>query len=268
MRTTSLQSVRASALLLAFTATLTVTLAGGCQSAPAVREPASAPSGDGAGATPLPQQGQRTAVPDGINAKFLDPTTDVDDYVARWEIESREVYACRDQIVEALQLEAGDRVADIGTGTGLFLEPLSAAVGPSGKVYATDISMVFLEHVRNRVKEHDWVQVQPILSGMRTTALLENSIDTAFTCDVYHHFEYHEDMLSSIHSALRPGGTLVIVDFERIPGVTREWLLEHVRAPKETVIAEVTAAGFQLETEVPIDGFEENYLLRFTAVPK
>ena len=217
-------------------------------------------------ATPAPQQEERTAVPEDINKKFLDPSVAVEDYVDRWEIESREVYACRKEIVAALQLESGDRIADIGTGTGLFLEPLAAAVGPSGKVFATDISMVFLEHVRNRVKENNWVQVQPILSGMRTTALLEDSIDVAFTCDVYHHFEYHEDMLSSIHSALRPGGTLVIVDFERIPGVTREWLLEHVRAPKETVIQEVIAAGFELEGEVSIEGFEENYLLRFTAI--
>ena len=207
-------------------------------------------------------------MPEGINKSFLDAELVVDDFVKRWEIESREVYSSRDGIMAALELSAGDRVADIGTGTGLFLEPLADAVGPEGKVFATDISMAFLEHVRNRVAENGWTQVQPILAGTRTTALLEDSIDLAFTCDVYHHFEYHEDMLRSIHSALRPGGTLVVIDFERIPGVTREWLLNHVRAPKETVMAEVLACGFELEKEVQIDGFEENYLLRFRAVPK
>ena len=264
MRTTSPNSRRALTVLAALPLVGLVAFTSSCQSASPDSPGADQPSADAPPAAP--QQEERTAVPDGINKKFLDPTTAVEDFVKRWEIESREVYACRDQIVDALQLKPGDRMADIGTGTGLFLEPLADAVGSSGKVFATDISMVFLEHVRNRVKENSWGQVQPILSGMRTTALLEDSIDVAFTCDVYHHFEYHEDMLRSIHSALRPGGTLVIVDFERIPGVTREWLLEHVRAPKETVIAEVTAAGFQLETEVPIEGFEENYLLRFKAV--
>ena len=256
MRTTSPNSRRAATSLAALSLGCLAALTAGCQSA---LSPSAAPE-------PLPQQEERTAVPEDINRKFLDPMTAVEDFVERWEIESREVYAYRDAIVASLRLEPGDRVADIGTGTGLFLEPLASAVGPLGKVFATDISMVFLEHVRNRVKENSWGQVQPILSGTRTTALLEDSVDAVFTCDVYHHFEYHEDMLRSIHSALRPGGTLVIVDFERIPGVTREWLLEHVRAPKETVIAEVTAAGFQLETEVAIDGFEENYLLRFKAV--
>ncbi|MEM8713081.1 MAG: methyltransferase [Planctomycetota bacterium] len=245
-----------AALLAALpTAFLAAGLTGGCQSpAPAPEVPAA--------------QEQRTAVPEGINEKFLDPTAKAEDYVARWEIESREVYASRDHIVAALGLKPGDRVADIGTGTGLFLEPLANAVGEGGKVYATDISVAFLEHVRGRVAENGWTQVQPILGGTRTTALLDDSIDLAFTCDVYHHFEYHQDMLRSIRAALRPGGTLVIVDFERIPGVTREWLLNHVRASKETVIEEVTAAGFELEREVPIEGFEENYLLRFSALPE
>jgi predicted methyltransferase len=260
MRIKRLRSARTLALAPDTTAASGILLlllgvaATGCRSADPVAE--------------VPQQTERTAVPDGINDSFLNPETDAEDYVKRWEIESREVYASRDAIVAALQLEPGSRVADIGTGTGLFLAPLAESVGKDGKVFATDISMSFLEHVRNRIRENDWTQVQPILAGMHTTALLQDSIDVAFTCDVYHHFEYHEDMLRSIHSALRPGGRLIVVDFERIPGVTREWLLGHVRAPKETVIQEVTAAGFRLDGEVEIDGFEDNYLLRFTAVPE
>ncbi len=55
----------------------------------------------------------------------------------------------------------------------------------------------------------------------------------------------------------------MIVDFERVPGVSREWILGHVRAGKETVRAEVERAGFACEGEVPIPEFEENYCLRF-----
>ena len=69
--------------------------------------------------------------------------------------------------------------------------------------------------------------------------------------------------MASIHRALTKDGTLVIVDFERIPGKSREWVLNHVRAGKETVTDEVVAAGFGLESEVSIDGFKENFCLRF-----
>ena len=78
----------------------------------------------------------------------------------------------------------------------------------------------------------------------------------------YHHFEYPQATLASIYRALRPGGTFVIVDFERIPGKTREWLLNHVRCGKKQVISEVTAAGFEMVEEVQL-GFQENYFLRF-----
>ena len=83
-----------------------------------------------------------------------------------------------------------------------------------------------------------------------------------FACDTYHHFEYPQATLASIRRALRPGGTLVVVDFERIPGKTRPWLLDHVRCGKGQVIAEIAAAGFELVEEVPL-GLEENYFLRF-----
>jgi hypothetical protein len=56
---------------------------------------------------------------------------------------------------------------------------------------------------------------------------------------------------------------LVLIDFNRIPGVSREFLIGHVRAGKEVFQAEVIAAGFESIDEVEVKGFEENYLLRF-----
>jgi len=63
---------------------------------------------------------------------------------------------------------------------------------------------------------------------------------------------------------LRPGGELIVVDFERIPGETRKWLLDHVRANKQTFRAEIEAAGFEFVEEVQIEGLVENYFLRFS----
>jgi hypothetical protein len=55
----------------------------------------------------------------------------------------------------------------------------------------------------------------------------------------------------------------VLIDFERIPGVSRPWLLEHVRAGREQVLEEVQSAGFVLERQEPIPGLVENYCLHF-----
>jgi hypothetical protein len=59
---------------------------------------------------------------------------------------------------------------------------------------------------------------------------------------------------------------LVLIDFERIPGQSRPWIIDHVRAGKQEFRKEIEAAGFELVEEVPITGFQENYCLRFKRV--
>jgi predicted methyltransferase len=154
-------------------------------------------------------------------------------------------------------------VADIGAGTGLFVELFAEAVGPTGRVYANEISPVFAEHLRRRAAQAGLTQVEVVLGSERATGLAPASLDLAFLCDVYHHFEYAGEMLADLHRALRPGGQLVVIDFERIPGTTRDWIVEHVRAGKQTTREEISAAGFAFEAEPEVAGLDENYLLRF-----
>ena len=199
----------------------------------------------------------------GINAKYLSPELDVERWTENFESESREIFRSRRAIVDALGITPGMSVADVGAGTGLFLTPLSKAVGPTGRLYANEISPVFAEHLRSRAAQEGLPQVEVMLGGERATGLAEATVDLVFLCDVYHHFEYPDEMLADIRGALRPGGRLVVVDFERTPGKTRDWILDHVRAGKQAIRKEIAAAGFVLEAEAEVNGLEENYLLRF-----
>lgn len=206
-------------------------------------------------------------LPAGINDSFLDPNMKVEDFIKRFEIESREVFACRKQILEAIQLKPGMAVADVGSGTGLYLGPLSRGVGEEGKVYAIDISPKFAKHLRDRAKEEKLTNVDVVLCSDRDVNLKANSIDRAFICDVYHHFEYPESSLKSIYRAMRDGGKLILVDFHREPQVSperKQWLKGHIRAPLDTFKQEIIDAGFKFDEQVAIDGFSENYLLRFS----
>lgn len=200
---------------------------------------------------------------EGINSKFLDPTLDPQEWVERFEVESREVFHAREAILDALSLKPGDRIADVGSGTGAFLTMFSRAVGPAGRVYAVDISPRLIQFVEKRVREEKLDNVAVVHSTATSTRLLPGSVGTVFTCDTYHHFEQYPEMLASIHQALVPGGLFVVVDFERIEGVSREWIMGHVRAGKETVRQEIEAAGFEFLDEVEVPAFAENYLLRF-----
>jgi len=199
----------------------------------------------------------------GINERFLDEELEVDQWVARFEVESREIFSEQQAIVASLGLEPGMAVADIGAGTGLFLAPFDESVGDSGLVYAVEISPRFLDHLRERVKSEDLGAVHVVEGSERSVELPDASVDLAFICDVYHHFEYPQSSLASLMRAIRPGGELVLIDFRRIPGRTSDFIMNHVRAGQEVFTREIEQAGFQRVDEIQIDGLEENYMLRF-----
>ncbi len=204
-----------------------------------------------------------TAEASAMNKRFLDPNLDVQTWIGRWESESREVAVAREQIVQALNLTPGMRIADVGTGTGLFVESFSKAVTDKGQVYAVDISPKFIAHIKERAAGAGLHNVEAVLSSEKSVKLAKGSVDVAFMCDAYHHFGYRDSMLRSIHSALSKHGQLVVIDFDRVPGKSREWILKHVRAGKAGVKDEITQAGFRFRDEVQIDGFNDNYFLRF-----
>lgn len=206
---------------------------------------------------------EEESVRPGINKGYLDPDLKVADWLKRFEVESREVFVQRDTVVAACRIRKGMTVADIGAGTGLYTRLFSEATGSDGWVYAVDISGRFLEHIRARAVSEGQTNISPILCPENSVALPPNSVDLAFTCDTYHHFEFPKGTLASIARALKKGGTLVVVDFERIPGTSREWVLGHVRASKELVKQEILQAGFEFVDEVTVEGFKENYFLRF-----
>lgn len=209
------------------------------------------------------QETPAKSVKPGINKAFLDKDLDVQSFVDKFEVESREIFRARQRIVNAIGLKPGDRIADVGTGTGLFIEPFSEAVGKDGWVFATDIAIKFLDRAEKRIEMKSLANASAVLSGEDDIRLPPNSVNTVFVCDVYHHFEYPKQSLYSIHRALKPGGQFIVIDFERIPGVSREWTLGHVRAGKDEFRSEIESAGFEFIEEVDVEGFEENYFLRF-----
>lgn len=207
-------------------------------------------------------KGEKSVKP-GINKSFLSKKLNVSRAIKRFEGESREIFVHRHRITKSVGLEPGMAIADIGAGTGLFLELFAKSIGAGGKLYAVDIAPKFIEHLTKRAKQKKLTQVEVVQCNGTSSKLPKNSVDLVFVCDTYHHFEYPKSTLHSLHQAIRPGGELVIVDFERIPGVSRKFILGHVRCGKQKVIEEIVAAGFRYVGEVEVRGLRENYFIRF-----
>jgi SAM-dependent methyltransferase len=209
-------------------------------------------------------QAAEPSVRPGINERFLDEDLDVEVWTSRFEVESREVFSEREEIVATLGLAPGMAVADIGAGTGLFLAPFAEAVGASGRVFAVEIAPRFLDHLRARADDEGLDSVRVVEGTDRSVELDEASVDVAFVCDVYHHFEYPQASLASLMHAIRPGGELVVIDFRLVPGVTSDFIMNHVRAGKDVFTGEIELAGFSLVEEMVLPGLSENYALRFS----
>lgn len=204
-------------------------------------------------------EAQEKSVRPGINEPFKDP--DVKDFIGKFEIESREVYTRRAEIVAACAIQPGQTIADVGAGTGLFTRLFSPKVGENGRVLAVDISQKFLDHIESSARKAGLRNIETRLCQADSTGLPPESVDLIFICDTYHHFEFPTKTMASAYSALKPGGRLVLIDFRRVEGKSTDWVMTHVRAGQDVFEAEVTAVGFKkLKEPLPL---KENYLLVF-----
>ncbi len=202
---------------------------------------------------------QEQSVRPGINDSFM--TADPASYVERFEKEGREVFDQRHTIVAASGVQPGMVVADIGAGTGLFTRLFARQVGGQGRVFAVDIAPNFVYQLVKECRATGFDNVVGVICDERSCLLPPNSIDLVYICDTYHHFEFPYATLESIHQALREGGRMMVVDFEREEGVSSDWILNHVRAGKAVFRKEIEDAGFELVEE--IDFLQENYGLIF-----
>jgi ubiquinone/menaquinone biosynthesis C-methylase UbiE len=151
-----------------------------------------------------------------------------------------------------LEVKPGTRVADLGAGDGTFALALARRVGSSGHVYATELDDEQVAEIRQAATEAGLSNVTVIKGAVARTNLPDACCDVLFSRVVYHHLTEPAAINSDIFRALRPGGRLVIIDFE--PGGIMNWIGRPETAdrhgghgtPKATVVKEVTAAGFQL----------------------
>lgn len=187
----------------------------------------------------------------------------LDVWLERLEVGSRELYSARENVVAALGLEEGDVVADIGAGTGLYSLMFAEEVGPEGRVFAEDIEPLFLDLINRRAQDAGVNNITAVFGREDNVTLPAGAMDLVFIADTYHYFDDREAVMKSIYDALKPGGSLIIVDYDLEPGGERPEDKSHVRFGKAGVISEIEFIGFELAETVEVEGLEENYVVRF-----
>jgi predicted methyltransferase len=154
------------------------------------------------------------------------------------------------EVMDALAVKPGHRVADVGSGFGYFTFRLAARVGPTGKVYAVDIDREAIEKVRQRKEREKLEQVEPIL-GESSDPRLPKELDAVLIVDTYHEFREYDRTMETVFRALKPGGRLVIIDGEGPSGRPRTEYHRLHSIPAELVQEEVARHGFVFKESRP-----------------
>ena len=160
------------------------------------------------------------------------------------------------EVIARLNLKPGDVVADLGAGTGLFSLPLARAV-TSGRVYAVELDEGFLTQIRGKAKTENVTNIVPVLGKFTDPALPARDVDLAFFHDVLHHVENRAAYLKSVAGYLKPGGRIVVIEFN--PGDSPHKDQPDLIVSKEQTAAWMAAAGFAPSEDIQL--FPDKYFV-------
>jgi predicted methyltransferase len=150
------------------------------------------------------------------------------------------------RLADLLSWQPGEVVADVGAGRGELTELAAQKVGPSGKVYSTELDPKLLAHLQElAAKEKNIVAVK---AAEADSGLPKECCDSIFMRLVYHHLTKPVEIDASLFQSLKPGGLLGVVDEDPPPGSSVPPGVPKDRGghgvPQKVLIGELTAAGF------------------------
>jgi len=149
---------------------------------------------------PLPQRGRREA----------------EDYIKLLETERRIESLQVDRVIEALSIKPGAKVADLGSGSGLFTRPMAKRAGQAGRVYAVDIDPKLLDHVARTSAAAGLTNVTTVLGEFADPKVPEK-VELLTIIDTLHHIERPQDYVKGLRKYLRRNGRVAIIDFTKWP---------------------------------------------------
>jgi ubiquinone/menaquinone biosynthesis C-methylase UbiE len=167
-----------------------------------------------------------------------------------------------DKAIAALDIAPGTAVADVGAGSGYMTVKLAAAVGPAGRVYATDVQPEMIEKLTARVKSAHLANVVPVLATADDSRLPEGAIDLILMVDVYHELAAPQRTLQQLKRALSPSGRLVLLEYRKEdPSIP---IREEHKMSVADAKAELEAEGYRLASV--IESLPRQHILIFTVV--
>lgn len=164
--------------------------------------------------------------------------------------EGREQTEQPEKILDAMKLEDGDLVVDLGCGNGFYTLRLAPRVGPHGHVLAVDVQQGMLDQMQVRQREAGLSNIYSILGDFEDPYLPPGKADWILLVDVYHEFGNPEAMLKRIREALAPDGRVALLEYraeeDQDPEVMPKMIPRDHKMTVDEVMSEWIPAGFKL----------------------
>jgi predicted methyltransferase len=162
------------------------------------------------------------------------------------ESPDRDAWQKPEQIMDALGIAEGSKVADIGIGSGWFTIRLARRVGPNGLVYAEDVQRQMLEATRRRVSREGLKNVETRQGTDTDPNLPARALDAILIVDTYPEVDDRVTFLRNLAAALKPNGRIGIVNYKPGQGGPGPASNEGVRVDSSAVEADARAASLRV----------------------
>lgn len=123
----------------------------------------------------------------------------------------RDAWQKPEQVMDALGIADGARVADLGAGGGYFTIRLARRVGPNGRVYAEDVQDEMLGSIKRRIEREQLTNVET-RKGTFDDPRLPGGLDAVLIVDTFNAFERPVTILQHVRNSLKPGGRVGIIE--------------------------------------------------------
>lgn len=165
-----------------------------------------------------------------------------------WTTLGRDSWQRPDDVIEALALHEGDRVADLGAGDGYFVAHLARAVGSEGAVYAVDVDAEAVEELAGRFPP-EATHVVTLLAETDDPRLPDATLDLILIVNTYHHIDDRDAYFRALARDLRPGGRVAIIEpNEDLGGILSLFVEEGHTSSAPRVEEEMERAGYRVRS--------------------
>ena len=131
-------------------------------------------------------------------------------YSQRFWVEAPHPFITRERLRDILAPQAGERLLEVGPGTGYYALPVAEWISPGGQLDVLDVQQEMLDHTLRRARERGIDNIAPMLADARELPYADDSFDAAYLVTVLGEIPDQDAALRELARVVKPGGRVVV----------------------------------------------------------